>query len=171
MCSFLSFSPEAVECRMHAWILAGIGIAFSQQTNLDPETAKLRATVANAARLPHEAEDLALHPPLSVTMVSSVAVDGNGLVYILQRGEESDPVLVADAEGRIVRTWGRGLYTIPHNIRIDPEGNVWTVDAGSSEVYQFTPDGKTLRRIAIELPENPRQGFRGTTDIAFATER
>jgi streptogramin lyase len=153
---------------MRAWILVGLGVVLSQQTDPDPETVKLRATIAKTPRLPHEAQELVLHPSLSVTMVSSVAMDGQGLIYILQRGQESDPILVADAEGRVVRTWGRGLYTIPHNIRIDPEGNVWTVDAGSSEVYQFTPDGKTLRRIEVGLPENPEEGFRGTTDIAFA---
>lgn len=153
---------------MHAWTLIGLGIVLSQQAEPDPETSKLRETIASTPRLPQRGEELVLHPSLPVTMVSSVAVDGNGLIYILQRGKESDPVLVANAEGRVVRSWGRGLYTIPHNIRIDPDGNVWTVDAGSSVVYQFTPEGKTLRRIEIELPENPREGFRGTTDIAFA---
>jgi DNA-binding beta-propeller fold protein YncE len=59
------------------------------------------------------------------------------------------------------------MFTIPHSIRLDPEGNVWTVDSGSSVVFKFSPQGKLLLRIDVgELPEG-RRGARGTADIAF----
>ena len=105
-------------------------------------------------------------------MASSVAVDSKGLIYILQRGSDADPVIVVDRQGRIVRSWGRGLYKIPHSIRIDGDGSVWTVDAGSSMVYKFSPDGKQLLEINVGgLPASPRSVFCGTTDIAFARDR
>lgn len=99
--------------------------------------------------------------------VSSVAVDRKGLIYELQRGEQADPVLVIDCEGKILRSWGKGEYTIPHSIRIDPAGNVWTVDAASSTVIKYSSIGEKLMAIRVgEQPENG-SGFRGTTDIAF----
>ena len=105
-------------------------------------------------------------------MASSVAVDRNGLIYVLQRGSDADPVIVVDRQGRVVRSWGRGLYKIPHSIRIDGDGNVWTVDAGSSMVYKFSADGKQLLEINVGgLPTSPRSAFCGTTDIAFARDR
>jgi len=101
-------------------------------------------------------------------MVSSVAVDPSRAIYLLQRGAKADPVIVADREGRILRSWGKGLYKIPHSIRVDPEGNIWTVDAASSMVYKFTRDGKKLLAIDVGgLPSAPRSEFCGTTDIAF----
>jgi sugar lactone lactonase YvrE len=107
-----------------------------------------------------------------IEMASSVAVDGKGLIYILQRGADADPVIVVDRQGRIVRSWGRGLYKIPHSIRIDGDGSVWTVDAGSSMVYKFSPDGKQLLEINVGgLPTAPRSPFCGTTDIAFTRDR
>src|SRR5579862_8657853 len=88
-------------------------------------------------------------PGWSVEMVSSVAVDNGGGIYLLQRGAHADPVVVVDRQGRILRTWGKGLYKIPHSIRIDREGNVWTVDAGDSTVREFTPLGKELLKIDV----------------------
>lgn len=166
--SFRKTENQGVESGMSPCVLLFVGLLGGAQEAPAPESSKLRATIDASPRLPHAATVLELTPPLSVTMVSSVAVDREGLIYILQRGEASDPVIVADAHGRVVRTWGRGLYTIPHNVRIDPKGNVWTVDAGSSKVFQFTPEGKTLREIDVPLPESPRGGFHGATDIAFA---
>jgi sugar lactone lactonase YvrE len=101
-------------------------------------------------------------------MASSVAVDRNGLIYVLQRGTDADPVIVVNREGRVVRSWGRGLYKIPHSIRLDDDGNVWTVDAGSSMVHKFSADGKHHLEIDVGgLPTSPRSAFCGTTDIAL----
>ena len=73
-------------------------------------------------------------------------------------------------QGRILRTWGKGLYKIPHSIRVDPAGNVWTTDAASSMVYKFSREGKKLVEISVGgLPVAPRSEFCGTTDIAFAS--
>ena len=87
-------------------------------------------------------------------MPSSVAVGPNGVFYVLQRGSDADPVVAFDAQGKVLRSWGKGLYTIPHSIRVDPDGNVWTVDSGSSQVYKFNPEGQQLLHIDIgEMPE------------------
>ena len=58
---------------------------------------------------------------------------------------------------------------MPHAIRIDPQGNVWTTDAASSKVIEFRPDGTKLMEIAVGGQPVPcRNNFCGTTDIAFA---
>ena len=89
-------------------------------------------------------------------------------IYEIQRGDKADPVLVLDRKGKVLRSWGKGNYKIPHSIRIDPAGNVWTVDAGSSVIIKYSPLGEKLMTIAVgEQPENGST-FSGTTDIAFA---
>jgi len=135
----------------------------------EPEqTVKLRALMAATPSAGYRESVLALKPPLPLEMVSSVAVDAAGLVYILQRGKQTDPVVVARKDGTVLRTWGAGMYTIPHSIRIDPQGNVWTVDAGDSTIRQFTPLGRQIRRMSVELPRKPDGPFCGAADIAFA---
>ena len=92
---------------------------------------------------------------------SAVTMDDEGLFYILQRGDKADPVLVVDKDGKIVRSWGKGMYEIPHSIRIDPQGNIWTTDSGSSMIYKFTPQGKKLMEIAVgEQPPGRTTGAR-----------
>jgi DNA-binding beta-propeller fold protein YncE len=107
-------------------------------------------------------------PDWKTGYISAVTVARDGMSYAIHRNLEVDPVLVIDKQGAIVRSWGHGLFTNPHGIRVDDEGNIWTVDSGSSVVLKFSPEGKQLLRFEIgELPQGSR-GFRGAADIAFA---
>jgi len=137
----------------------------------------VRKLVKAAPRLPLAATEVA-PAGLKIGYPSSVAMADDGTIYILQRphepsreeipGVEANPVIAVDRNGRVLRSWGNGLFKIPHTIRIDKAGNIWTVDAGNSMVYEFTPAGKKLMEISIgEQPER-KTGFTGATDIAFA---
>src|SRR5579863_7110703 len=133
--------------------------------------AHLRAMIEASPKLPFTGTDFVVQPPNAdweCGMVSWVALDEKGTIYLLQRGEKADPVLVVDRDGKILRSWGKGLYKIPHSIRLDPQGNVWTVDAASSTVIKFSPQGEKLMQIDVggQL-QNSRSPFVGTTDIAF----
>ncbi len=145
--------------------------AFSQNAP-DPsieQTARLRALVAASPRLPLRQTRIELKDAPVIDFVSSAAVDRQGLIYLFQRGDRADPVMVISSDGRLRRSFGKGLYKIPHSVRIDPSGNVWTVDAQSSMVHKFTPHGKQLLQIDVGgVPANPRSNFCGATDIAFA---
>jgi hypothetical protein len=129
--------------------------------------------LSGVPRLPVEQVPVAVRMPSTQSLgtVSSVAGDGKGAIYVLQRGDKADPVIVVDREGRIVRSWGKGMYTVPHSIRIDPAGNIWTVDAGSSVVLKFSPEGKKLQEIDVgEVAPAEKCAFPtlcGTTDITF----
>jgi DNA-binding beta-propeller fold protein YncE len=63
------------------------------------------------------------------------------------------------------------MFTIPHSVRIDGDGNVWTVDAGSSTILKFTPQGKKLQQIDVgEIAVGDKCAFPtlcGTTDLTF----
>jgi DNA-binding beta-propeller fold protein YncE len=89
------------------------------------------------------------------------------MFYVLHRGEKADPLLVVNRDGKIVRSWGKGLYKIPHSIRIDPQGNIWTVDSGSSMILKFSPQGEKLMEISVGEQPVGRGATNGTSDIAF----
>ncbi|MDA1314162.1 MAG: 6-bladed beta-propeller [Acidobacteria bacterium] len=163
--------------RRAAFVLILVTVPFAQAQRDDAQAARntvqLLARVKAAPHLDLAPADLTLQAPRegwAVEMVSSVAAASDGTVYVLQRGPDADPVLAVDSHGRIQRSWGAGLYTIPHSIRVDPAGNVWTVDAGSSQIYKFSPEGEELLHIDVgEMPEKSSP-FRGTADIAFAPD-
>ena len=73
---------------------------------------------------------------------SGVAVARNGHIFLLQRVE---PMLVEyDAKGKFLRSLGEGIFTTPHGLRIDPDGNLWTTDVGSHTVLKLSPAGRVL---------------------------
>src|ERR1700681_3441886 len=61
-------------------------------------------------------------------------------------------LLELDTSGKLLRSWGAGLFYNPHSIDVDKDGNVWLVDSGikdgkGSQVYKYTPDGKLLMSL------------------------
>jgi hypothetical protein len=141
--------------------------------------ARMTARVEASPTLPFHGEHFAVraaHAGWESGLVSWVAAGRDGLIYEIQRGDEADPVLVVTKDGNLVRSWGNGNYKIPHSIRLDPSGNVWTVDASSSTIIKYSRRGQKL--LTITVAEQPPVGpdhisdngdkFNGTTDIAFA---
>ena len=136
-----------------------------------PADNDLRSRIESSPVLPFKAVPLAAQPPApgwQSGSVSSVAIDSTGLIYELQRGDDADPILVLDASGKILRSWSKGDFELPHTIRLDPGGNVWTVDANSSTVIEYSATGKKLLTIEVGGQPKSENPFDGTTDIAFA---
>jgi hypothetical protein len=95
----------------------------------------LSSLVHGAPHLSLKAVEFSVHPPSSdwrPGSISWIAADQRGLIYLFQRGDDRDPFVVVARDGRVVRSWGKGRYIMPHAIRIDPQGNIWTVDAATS---------------------------------------
>lgn len=154
-------------------LLAYVACLVVHAQQPDNRAAELRALIAATPRLPLEQVPLAVALPDSESLgtVSSVAAGRDGVIYILQRGDKADPVIAVNRDGRVLRSWGHGMFTVPHGIRVDANGNIWTVDAGSSMVLKFSPEGKKLAEIAVgEVATGKNCAFPtlcGTTDIAF----
>ena len=74
-----------------------------------------------------------------------VSVDPQDNVWIFTRA--NPPVQVYDRSGKLIRSWGEGLFKSAHFLRFDPKGNLWLADAGNHAVHQFTPEGKLLRTL------------------------
>ena len=159
--------------RNAALVCAACVTVFAQNAgapDFQAQAAALRALVSQAPKSVLERVQIALQAPATgweIGYPSAVTMDDAGLIYILHRGEKADPLLVVDREGKVVRSWGKGLYKIPHSIRIDPQGNIWTVDSGSSMILKFSPRGEKLMEISVGEQPAGRGATNGTSDIAF----
>ena len=65
-----------------------------------------------------------------------------------------------DAGGKFVREWGQDVYgfNAAIGLRIDPQDNVWTIDAAANQVVKFRPDGAVelvLGRKPETIPVRP----------------
>ena len=155
-----------------ALIAGGAFVTLTAQTppQLPQDAAEtaLRVAVAAAPRINLEPAAFAV-AGVTLGMVSWVSSAADGTVYLLQRGDQADPVIAVDRAGKMLRSWGKGLYVMPHAIRVDPQGNVWTTDAASSHVIKFSPQGQVLLDLVVGGQPTPcRNNFCSTTDIAFA---
>jgi DNA-binding beta-propeller fold protein YncE len=101
--------------------------------------------------------------------VSAVASDSEGNVYVFQRGAFADPIVVFDREGtRMLRSWGRGLFTRPHGIRVDKDDNVWITDVGDHRVMKFSREGEVLLELGVKGEAGTTQDrFNRPADLAF----
>lgn len=101
----------------------------------------------------------------------SGAVATNGDVYVLCRG--AHPVLVFDADGGFVTSWGEGRFSsFVHGMTIHRDGTVWITDTGLHTVTQHTPDGTVLRTLGepgFASPTLYGRPFNMPTGTAFTT--
>jgi DNA-binding beta-propeller fold protein YncE len=103
--------------------------------------------------------------------ISAVEPDIDGTsIWIADRcganscaGSNLPPVMKFDAAGKLVRSFGAGMFVFPHGIHVDAQGNVWVVDglppgaaakaaaaaAGGHHIVKFSPDGKVLLRLGM----------------------
>lgn len=133
----------------------------------DADSDRLRALTKSLPQLRFDRVELKTIPSRTFEGISAVTVDGHGNIYVLHRPVNGDPVIVLDSRGHVLRSWGAGMFTIPHGIRVDPAGNVWTVDAHTSMVYKFTPQGRKLLEINVGGVPDTVKEFCGASDVAF----
>ncbi len=67
-------------------------------------------------------------------------------------GSNLAPILKFDASGKLVKSFGEGMFLFPHGIHVDPDGNVWLTDGlgkdgKGQQVFKFSPDGKVLMTL------------------------
>jgi DNA-binding beta-propeller fold protein YncE len=121
----------------------------------------------------------------------AVSVDSQDRVYCFNRNPEH-PVVIFDREGNFLSSWGAGLFTFPHAIRIVSENGrdvVWLCDEHHQTFQKFTTDGKLLQTIGekgarsdtgVPADDFSSQAWRKVThgggpfnlptDIAFASD-
>jgi len=65
---------------------------------------------------------------------------------------ELPAVLEFDPGGKLLKSFGAGMFVFPHGIAVDKEGNVYVADADGKKgkghiVVKFSPDGKVLMTL------------------------
>ena len=76
-------------------------------------------------------------PPNGVpwAAVTAVEVAPDGSIYVIHRchdnscaGRTEPPILKFDASGKLLKSWGEGMFIFPHGATVDPQGNLWVTD-------------------------------------------
>jgi len=85
-----------------------------------------------------------------------------------------DPILQFDTNGKLLKSFGRGVLASPHKISVDPAGDIWVADSGSApgkghQVHKFSPNGTLVLSLGKAGVAGTGQGeFNQPTDVAVA---
>jgi len=113
---------------------------------------------------------------------SAVFVDRHDNIWVAERcgenscegNDEVDPILKFDTSGKLLESFGAGLFVWPHGIFVDQNDNVWITDARGVEgkghqVLKFTPQGELLMRLGKAGVAGPgNDTFDGPSDVLVA---
>lgn len=100
---------------------------------------------------------------------SAVAIDKDGTsIWVFERcgqntcaASDLPAILKFDSSGKLVASFGAGMFISPHGIDVDREGNVWVTDCACTggrppadvaatkghQVFKFSPQGKLLMTL------------------------
>jgi sugar lactone lactonase YvrE len=79
---------------------------------------------------------------------AAVAFDARGHIYVLTRGAQA--FFEFDPNGAFVRSFGDGMFTRSHGLKIDRDGNLWATDVGAHTVVKLNPAGQVLLTIGTK---------------------
>jgi sugar lactone lactonase YvrE len=104
--------------------------------------------------------------------VISVDPAPNGDIWVFHRSDP--PLLRFDSTGKVVKSFGEGLFVQAHGMTVDRDGNVWVTDAQikdgkGNQVFKFSPDGKLLMSLGkAGVAGAGNDVFSGPADVAIA---
>ena len=151
-------------CTVRTLVLAAIlgGVSLTAQSGV-PE---LSFSATDLLRTPTEGP--------FVGEVGGVGANSRGQIFVYTRtghpyatlgdnrtfSRGGSRLFVFDAGGKYVREWGQDVYgfNAAIGLRVDPQDNVWTIDAAANQVVKFNSDGSiglVLGRKPETIPVRP----------------
>ncbi len=138
----------------------------------------------NAAPNPYRTEENWAKLPegrkWGMTIGLDFASDGKSL-WVFDRcgaktcaGSDIKPIQKFDASGKLVTSFGGGMFVFPHGMFVDRDDNVWVSDGQGKDgkgqvVVKFSPDGKVLMTLGKPgVAGDGQDTFNAPSDVLVA---
>jgi len=122
-----------------------------------------------------------LPPGVKWAAVTAVEPAPDGSLYVIHRcfanscaGRSEAPILKYNSSGKLLATFGAGMFIFPHGATVDREGNLWVTDAGGQngkghQAFKFSPQGRVLMTLGkAGVSGSGPDLFDQPTDVAVA---
>lgn len=123
---------------------------------------------------------------LSLGNPTGIGIDINQNIVVFHRADREWPligampdkpiqgktILIIDKDdGKLIASWGDGLFIMPHGLKIDKQNNIWVTDVGLHQVFKFDGNGNLLLKLGeAHISGNDSLHFNRPTDIAIADD-
>src|SRR5437773_11175861 len=81
-----------------------------------------------------------------------------GIATCLGRGDANPPILQFDPSGKLLKSFGGGMFVNPHGFTVDHEGNLWVSDVNDKEsvlgMSARNAAGAVLGQEVLKLNQN-----------------
>jgi peptidylamidoglycolate lyase len=125
-----------------------------------------------------------LHDGHELGLCAGVGVDAQNRVFVFHRSGRKwsnpfpkEPIaeptisVIDGATGKLLNSWGAGLFIMPHGLTVDHEGNLWLTDVGLHQVFKFTPEGRQLLVLGERgVSGTDHDHFNLPTDVAVSRD-
>lgn len=130
-----------------------------------------------------------LPPGVKWAAVTAVEPAPDGTIYVIHRcfanscaNRSEAPILKYDANGKLLASWGAGMFIFPHGATVDRDGNLWVTDARGEnpstplgaggighQVFKFDRNGKVLMTLGKRgVSGSGPELFDQPTDVVIA---
>jgi DNA-binding beta-propeller fold protein YncE len=169
-----------IDMRERATVTLCIGLAGAAVVGAMVVSAgRVQADDPNSAPNPyHVVDNWAKLPQGRVWgMAIGVDIDRDGTsVWVFDRcggkscdGSNIAPIQKFDATGRLVVSFGSGLFSWPHGLFAAPDGTVWVTDGKNQTAMQFGPDGRALMTLGkLGVAGDGPDTFNSPSDVLVA---
>jgi sugar lactone lactonase YvrE len=114
---------------------------------------------------------------------ASVTIAPDGTIWVADRCGNSgaggstcggpsanvNPIFQFDTSGKLLKSFGAGMFVSPHKLAIDKDGNLWLADNGGDQVFKLNPEGKVLLTLGKKgVAGAGLDEFDAPTDVAIA---
>src|SRR5450432_31846 len=127
-------------------------------------------------------------PPPEIAVVlsqpSGLGIDSEQNIFVFNRTGRtwnepfpdsvisSNTILILDGNsGKLLKSWGAGIFIMPHGLTVDRNNQVWVTDVGLHQVFKFDHEGKLEMTLGIaKIPGSDSLHFNRPTDVAVSKD-
>jgi DNA-binding beta-propeller fold protein YncE len=81
-----------------------------------------------------------------------------------------NPIFQFEPSGKLLKTFGAGMFVSPHKLTVDDAGNLWVADNGSHQVFKMDQNGRVLMTLGKKGVAGPgTDEFDAPTEVAIAS--
>ena len=109
-------------------------------------------------------------PDGTIWVVDRCGVSGAGGTTCAGPNASVAPIFQFDTSGKLLKSFGAGLFVSPHKLTVDKDGNLWVADNGSHQVFKLSSaDGNVLLTLGQKgVAGTGHDQFDAPTEVAVA---